>query len=100
MFERDKKESNNLISPCCGLLRHVVEKVSYLRINVPHNDSEISSLAPCCGRGLGRGGENNLILSECEESHKIEKSYEILRFALALNGYGSAFQHLLVRISV
>ena len=79
MFERDKKESNNLISPCCGLLRHVVEKVSYLRINVPHNDSEISSLAPCCGRGLGRGGENNLILSECEESHKIGKSYEILR---------------------
>ena len=30
--------------------------------------------------------------------HKIEKSYEILRFALALNGYGSAFQHLLVRL--
>ena len=29
--------------------------------------------------------------------HKIEKSYEILRSAPALNGYGSAFQHLLVR---
>ena len=36
--------------------------------------------------------------SKCEESHKIEKSYEILRqFALALNGYGSAFILELVR---
>ncbi len=66
MFERDKKESNNLISPCCGLLRNVVEKVSYLRINVPHNDSEISSLAPCCGRGLGRGGEKKAAFTLAE----------------------------------
>ena len=28
---------------------------------------------------LRRGGKKNVILSECEESHKIEKSYEILR---------------------
>lgn len=78
MFERDKKESNNLISPCCGLLRHVVEKVSYLRINVPHNDSEISSLAPsdsaeqnnpvnCFARGgLGRGGKKKAAFTLAE----------------------------------
>lgn len=48
------------------MLRHVVEKVSYLRINVPHNDSEISSLAPCCGRGLGRGGEKKAAFTLAE----------------------------------
>ena len=38
----------------------------------------------------------SVILSECEESHF--KNYEILRqFALALNGYGSAFILELVR---
>ena len=23
---------------CCGLLRHFVEEISYLEVNVPHND--------------------------------------------------------------
>ena len=26
------------MSPCCGLLRHFVEKISHLGVNVPHND--------------------------------------------------------------
>ena len=33
------------MSPCCGLLRHFVEKISHLGVNVPHNDMEICSLA-------------------------------------------------------
>ena len=55
--------------PCCGLLRHFVEKISHLGVNVPHNDMEICSLAPCDSAeqnnpvncfargGLGRGGK-------------------------------------------
>ena len=33
------------MSPCCGLLRHFVEKISHLGVNVPHNDMEICSIA-------------------------------------------------------
>ena len=60
-----KKEDYNL-SPCFGLLRHFVKKFSPFRVNVPHNDSELCSLAPR-GRGLGRGGKShNVIASESE----------------------------------
>lgn len=39
-----KSEDYNL-SSCFGLLRHFVKKNSHLRINVPHNDGEVCSLA-------------------------------------------------------
>ncbi len=32
------KKSHNLLSKCCGLLRHFVMKISHLKVNVPHND--------------------------------------------------------------
>ena len=32
------------MSPCCGLLRHFVEKTLHLGVNIPHNDSGLGSL--------------------------------------------------------
>lgn len=49
------------MSPCYGLLRHFVAKISHLGVNVSHNEMEICFLAP-----YGRGGKKDVAFTLAE----------------------------------